>query len=62
MLWIYIAVHGFAKSENTNERRQWPRSRDACVAIAQGPTPLMVVGGEMDVDQVEAGKINVQLD
>ena len=54
LLWIYVAVHGFASSETKSSK--WPASwRTAAILIAQGPTPLLVAGGEMDVEQVEAG-------
>lgn len=57
MLWIYIAAHGFASSQRGSSKQQWPGSwRNAAIMIAQGPTPLLVAGGEMDVDQIEAGQ------
>ena len=58
MLWIYVAVHELARdTPSKTHKRQWPQLwRQAAVRIAQGPTPLLVAGGEMDVDQVEAGE------
>ena len=58
MLWIYVAVHELARdTPSKTHKRQWPQLwRLAAVRIAQGPTPLLVAGGEMDVDQVEAGE------
>ena len=61
ILWIYIAVHGFASTQQKNGRPRWPSEwRQAAILIAQGPTPLLVAGGEMDVHQVEAGEILIR--
>ena len=59
LLWIYVAIHELARTTHIKaHNRQWPADwHDAAVRIATGPTPLLVVGGEMDVDQVEAGAV-----
>lgn len=58
LLWIYVAVHELARdTPSKTHKRQWPREwREAAIRIAQGPTPLLVAGGELDTEQVEAGE------
>ena len=59
MLWIYIAVHDLGRaSAARGTSKAWnPAYRKAAIRIAQELTPLLVAGGELDIEQVEAGKI-----
>ncbi len=59
MLWIYIAVHdlGRANAARGTSKAWNPAYRKAAIRIAQELTPLLVAGGELDIEQVEAGKI-----
>ena len=58
MLWIYIAIHdlGRASSSKGSSKPGNPAYRIAAIKIAQELTPLLVAGGELDIEQVEAGK------
>ena len=58
MLWIYIAIHDLGRANpSKGALKPWnPAYRSAAIKIAQELTPLLVAGGELDIDQVEAGK------
>ena len=58
MLWIYIAIHDLGRaSTSKGSSKSWnPAHRAAAIKIAQELTPLLVAGGELDIEQVEAGK------
>lgn len=61
ILWIYIAVYDLAKPNlGRSSKAAWPRAwRQAAITIANTLTPLLVAGGEMDIEQVEAGKCSL---
>lgn len=57
VVWIYIAIHDLANSSPSKGGKPWkPAYRRAAIKIAQELTPLLVAGGELDIDQVDAGK------
>lgn len=59
LLWIYVAVHelgGTGPGKSSKQHWTGDEWHEAAVAIAQGPTPLLVAGGELDIDQIEAGE------
>lgn len=56
-LWMYVALYDLARTHPGKiGRTAWPVTwRQAAMNIAHDLTPLLVAGGEMDIEQVEAG-------
>lgn len=58
LLWIYIAIHDLGRGNvGKGASKPWnPAYRTAAIKIAQELTPLLIAGGELDIEQVDAGK------
>ena len=63
LVWVYITVHRFAEISRIHAKapiNPWPPEwQEAARQIALFSTPLAVVGGEIDIEKVDAGALDV---